>query len=80
MSIVAIIIRRAGTLRVVDLTVISNSPVVHIAVTPPQIVGPSENDFEVTSWRVHCRIATLDFRHVVIRYRHVKRRSARPGA
>ena len=48
------------------------APVVDITVTPPEIEGLSEDDYEVVSERVHCRLAALEYRHVVIRYRHIK--------
>ena len=47
------------------------APVIDIAVTPPEIEGLSEDDYEVISERVHCRLAALEARHVVIRYRHL---------
>ncbi len=56
------------------------APVVDITVTPPQIEGLSEDDYEVVSERIHCRIATLDYRHVVIRYRHVTAKIRQTGA
>lgn len=48
------------------------APVIDITVTPPGIEGLPEDACEVISERVHCRLATLDFRHVVLRYRHLK--------
>ena len=47
------------------------APVIDIAVTPPEIEGLSEDDYEVVSERVHCRLAALECRHVVIRYRNL---------
>ena len=48
------------------------APVIDITVTPPGIEGLTEDEYEVIAERVHCRLATLDWRHVVIRYRHLK--------
>ena len=48
------------------------APVIDITVMPPEIEGLSEDDYEVISERVHCRLATLEFKHVVIRYHHIK--------
>ena len=42
-----------------------NAPVIDITVTPPEIEGLAEDDYEVISERVHCRVAALDWRHVV---------------
>ena len=33
-----------------------NAPVIDIAVTPPEIEGLSEDDYELVSERVHCRL------------------------
>ena len=44
----------------------ADAPVIDITVTPPGIEGLSEDDYEVISERVHCRVAALDWRHVVI--------------
>ena len=49
-----------------------NAPVIDITVTPPEIEGLSEDEYEVVSERVHCRVAALECRHVVIRHRHLK--------
>lgn len=56
------------------------APVVDITVTPPEIEGLSEDDYEVVSERVHCRLAALEYRHVVIRYRHIKVKIRETGA
>ncbi|MDE0378983.1 MAG: IS66 family transposase [Rhodospirillales bacterium] len=56
------------------------APVIDIAVTPPEIEGLSEDDYEVISERVHCRLAALECRHVVIRYRHLKVKLRETGA
>ncbi len=56
------------------------APVIDIAVTPPEIEGLSEDDYEVVSERVHCRLAALECRHVVIRYRHLKVKLRETGA
>ena len=48
------------------------APVVDITVTPPEIEGLPEDDYEMVSERVHCRLAALEYRHVVIRYHHIK--------
>ena len=50
----------------------ADAPVIDITVTPPGIEGLAEDGYEVISERVHCRLATLDWRHVVIRQRHLK--------
>ena len=55
------------------------APVIDITVTPPEIEGLAEDEYEVISERVHCRISTLDWRHVVIRYRHVTVKIRRTG-
>ena len=57
-----------------------NAPVIDIAVTPPEIEGLSEDDYEVVSERVHCRLAALEWRHVVIRYRHLTVKIRETGA
>lgn len=56
------------------------APVIDIAVTPPEIEGLSEDDYEVVSERVHCRLATLEFKYVVIRYHHIKVKIRETGA
>ena len=56
------------------------APVIDITVTPPEIEGLSEDDYEVISERVHCRLATLEFKHVVIRYHHIKVKIRETGA
>ena len=56
------------------------APVIDIAVTPPEIEGLSEDDYEVISERVHCRLAALECRHVVIRYRHLTVKIRATGA
>ena len=58
----------------------ADAPVIDITVTPPGIEGLSEDDYEVIPERVHCRVATLDWRHVVIRYRYLKVRIHGTGA
>ena len=50
----------------------ADAPVIDITVAPPGIEGLSEDEYEVISERVHCRLATIDWRYVVIRYRHLK--------
>ena len=57
-----------------------NAPVIDITVTPPEIEGLPEDGYEVISERVHCRVAALDWRHVVIRYRHLKVKIRETGA
>ena len=57
-----------------------NAPVIDITVTPPEIEGLAEDGYEVISERVHCRVAALDWRHVVIRYRHLKVKIRETGA
>ena len=57
-----------------------NAPVIDIPVTPPEIEGLPEDGYEVISERVHCRVAALDWRHVVIRYRHLKVKIRETGA
>ena len=57
-----------------------NAPVIDITVTPPEIEGLAEDDYEVISERVHCRVAALDWRHVVIRYHHLKVKIRETGA
>ena len=56
------------------------APVIDIAVTPPEIKGLSDNDHEVVSERVHCQLAALECRHVVIRYHHVTVKIRATGA
>ena len=56
------------------------APVIDITVTPPEIEGLSEDDYEVVSERIHCRLAALECRHVVIRYRHVTVKIRETGA
>ena len=56
------------------------APVIDIPVTPPEIEGLPEDGYEVISERVHCRVAALDWRHVVIRYRHLKVKIRETGA
>ena len=56
------------------------APVIDIAVTPPEIAGLSEDDYGVVSERVHCRLAALERRHAVIRYRHLKVKIRETGA
>ena len=58
----------------------ADAPVIDIPVTPPEIEGLSEDDYEVISERVHCRVAALDWRHVVIRYRYLKVKIRETGA
>ena len=58
----------------------ADAPVIDITVTPPEIEGLSEDDYEVISERVHCRVAALDWRHVVIRYRYLKVKIRETGA
>ena len=58
----------------------ADAPVIDVTVTPPEIEGLSENDYEVISERVHCRVAALDWRHVVIRYHHLKVKIRETGA
>ena len=58
----------------------ADAPVIDITVTPPGIEGLSEDDYEVISERVHCRVAALDWRHVVIRYHHLKVKIRETGA
>ena len=58
----------------------ANAPVIDITVTPPEIEGLSEDDYEVVSERVHCRLATIECRHVVMRYRHLKVKLRETGA
>lgn len=58
----------------------ADAPVIDITVTPPEIEGLSEDDYEVISERVHCRLATLDWRHVVIRYHYLKVKIRETGA
>ena len=58
----------------------ADAPVIDVTVTPPEIEGLSENDYEVISERIHCRVAALDWRHVVIRYRHLKVKIRETGA
>ncbi len=47
------------------------APVPGITVTPPEVDGLPEDGYEVVSERVHCRLAAVEFRHVVIRYRYL---------
>ena len=58
----------------------ADAPVIDITVAPPGIEGLSEDEYEVISERVHCRLATIDWRHVVIRYRHLKVKIRETGA
>ncbi len=58
----------------------ADAPVIDITVPPPEIEGLSEDDYEVISERVHCRVAALDWRHVVIRYRYLKAKIRKTGA
>ncbi len=57
-----------------------NGPVTGITVTPPRIEGLPEDGYGVVSERVHCRVAAPGWRHVVIRYRHLKARIRGTGA
>ena len=56
------------------------APVIDITVTPPETEGLSEDGYEVISERVRCRPATLEFKHVVIRYHHIKVKIRGTGA
>ena len=56
------------------------APVIDITVKPAEIEGLSENDYEVISERVHARVAVLECRHVIIRYRHLKVKIRETGA
>ena len=56
------------------------APVIDITVTPPEIEGLSEDDYDVVAQRVHCRLATIECRHVVIRYHYVKVKIRETGA
>ena len=56
------------------------APVVDITVTPPEIEGLSQDDYEVICERIRCQLATLDHRYVVIRYRHVTVKLRETGA
>ncbi len=47
------------------------APVLDITVTPPEVDGLPEDGYEVVGDRVHCRLAAVEFRHVVIRYRYL---------
>ena len=58
----------------------ARAPVTGITVTPPEIEGLPEDGYEVVSERVHCRLAALECRHVVIRYRHLKVKLRGTGA
>ncbi len=56
------------------------APVVDITVTPDEIEGLSQDDYEVIGERVMSRLAMLEHRHVVIRYRYIKARIRGSGA
>jgi len=56
------------------------APVVDITVMPPEIEGLSPEDYDIVSERVMSRIATLDYRHVVLRYHHVTLKIRETGA
>ncbi len=56
------------------------APVVDITVMPPQVEGLSKDDYDIVSERVHSRIATVDYRHIVIRYHHVTVKIRETGA
>ncbi len=50
------------------------APVIDIAVTPPEIAGLSEDDYEVVSERVHCRLADRRSRALQRRLKRAKLR------
>ena len=56
------------------------APVIDITVTPPEIEGLAGDGYEVVSERVCCKPATLESRHVVIRYHYQKARIRESGA
>ena len=47
------------------------APVIDITIMPPQVEGLPQDAYTIISERVHSRVATLEYRHVVIRYHHV---------
>jgi len=56
------------------------APVVDITVMPAQAEGMSTDEYDIISERVHSRIATVSYRHVVIRYHHVTLKIRETGA
>ena len=56
------------------------APVVDITIMPPQAEGLSKDDYDIVSERVHSRIATVDYRYVVIRYHYVRLKIRETGA
>ena len=56
------------------------APVIDITVMPPQVEGLSQDAYDIISERVHSRVATLEYRHVVIRYHHITIKLRETGA
>ena len=56
------------------------APVVDITVMPPESEGLSPENYDIVSERVMSRIATLDYRHVVLRHHHVTIKLHESGA
>ena len=56
------------------------APVIDITVMPPEAEGLSQDAYDIISERIHSRVATLEYRHVVIRYHHVTIKLRETGA
>ncbi len=71
---------RDGSVNGAGLRFGPEATVIDIDVMPPEIEGLAEDDFDIISERVCCKLASVPIRHVVLRYHYKKAKIRSSGA